>query len=118
MNLLLPEINAFCYWCKAPRPVNWTTGNKLLDSFIMESWENTENKYDAYIQWIEYSQLINVQEMTLLRHGCTHMAECLELTTKELTHVTLKKIADEGDDQSFDFHQVNYFTCTCKQCNR
>ena len=49
------HINAFCYRCKAPRPVDWTTGNKSLDSFIMESWSNTSNKDDVYVQWIEYS---------------------------------------------------------------
>jgi len=104
-------INAFCYWCKIPRPFDWTTGNKSLDSFIMESWSNIENIYDVYIQWIEYSLLTNIQEMKSLHRGCTHIAECLEPTTNELTHVTLKKIVDKGDNQSFDFHQVNYFTC-------
>ena len=72
----------------------------------MESWSNMNHEYDAYIQWIEYSLLTNIQEMTSLRHGCTHIAEW---TTNELTSVTLKKIV-EGDDQLFDFHQVNYFT--------
>jgi len=71
----------------------------------MESWNNTENEHDAHIQWIEYSLLMNVREMTSLRHGCTHIAEW---TT---TQVSLKKIVGEGDDQLFDFHQVNYFTC-------
>ena len=74
----------------------------------MESWSNMTRRYDAYIQWIEYSLLTNIQEMTSLHHGCTHIAEW---TANELTRVTLKKIADEGDGQSFDFHQVNYFTC-------
>ena len=105
-------INSFCYRCKAPQPVDWTTDSKSLDSFIMKSWSNTRNKYDAYIQWIKYSLLTNIQEMTSLHHGCTHIAECLELTTNELMRVTLKKIGDKGDNQSFDFHQVNYFTCT------
>ena len=73
-------INAFCYECKSPQPLDWTTGNKPLDSFIMESWSNTRSEYDAYIQWIKYSQLTNVQEMASLRHGCTHMAEWLEPT--------------------------------------
>ena len=103
----LEPINAFCDVCKAPQPLDWTTGNKSLDSFIMGSWTNMKNKYDAYIQWIKYSLLTNIQEMTSLRHGCTHIAEW---TTNELTRVTLKKIVDEGDDQLFDFHQVNYFT--------
>ena len=102
------HINTFCYWCKAPRPLDWTTGNKPLDSFIMESWSNMKNKYDAYIQWIEYSQLTNVQEMTSLRHGCTYTAD---LTMNELTRVTLKKVVDEQNDQLFDFHQVTYSTC-------
>ena len=72
----------------------------------MESWGNMKNEDDAYIQWIEYSLLTNIQEMTSLRHGCTHIAD---LTMNGSTRVTLKKI------ESFDFHQVNYFTC--KQCN-
>src|SRR5438132_10518248 len=79
----------------------------------MESWKNTKNVYDAYIQWIEYSLLSNVQQMTSLRHGCTHIAEW---TTNELTRVTLKKIVDKGDDQLFDFYQVNYFNA-CKIIN-
>ena len=65
----------------------------------MESWKNTESMYDAYIQWIEYSQLINVQEMTSLRHGCTHMAEW------QSTRVIFKPIVDA---QSFGFYQVNH----------
>ena len=109
---LEPKINAFCYHCKAPRPLDWTTGNKSLDTFIIESWSNTENEYDAYIQWIEYSLLSNIQEMTSLRHGCTHVADW---TTNELTRVTLKEIGD-ARSLDYDFHQVNYFTC--KQCNR
>ena len=82
----------------------------------MESWSNTKNVYDAYIQWIEYSLLTNIQEMTSLRHGCTHIAEWLEPNTVVLTRVSLKKIVDEQNDQLFDFHQVNCFTC--KQCNQ
>ena len=111
MERLEPKINAFCYRCKAPRPLDWTTGNKSLDSFIMESWNNIIIAIgcdDAYIQWIEYSLLTNVQEMTSLRHGCTHMAEWLEPNTDELTRVTLKQI---GDTQLLSFDQVNYFTC-------
>src|SRR5438105_3459502 len=56
---LKPKIRAFCYECKAPRPLGWTTGNKSLDSFIIESWSNMTIQYDAYTQWIEYSLLIN-----------------------------------------------------------
>ena len=87
-------------------PLDWTTGNKSLDSFIMKSWKNTKNKFDSYIQWIEYSLLINVQEMIALRHGCTHIADWLEPTTNERTKVTLKQI---DDTLSIDFDQVNYF---------
>ena len=111
MERLKPQINAFCYHCKAPIPVDWTTGNKSLDSFIMESWSNVENEYDAYIQWIEYSLLTNVQEMTSCRRECTHMADCLELTADKSTRVTLKRIVDGQKAQLFDFYQVNYFTC-------
>ena len=108
------NINVFCYWCKAPRPLDWTTGNKSLDSFIMESWKNTSNKDDAYIQWIEYFLLTDVREMISLRHRCTHIAEWLEQTADNPTRVILKRIVNEQNDQAFDFHQVNYFTC--KQC--
>ena len=113
---LKPSISAFCYECKAPRPLDWTTGNKSLDSLIMESWSNMEREDNAYIKWIKHSQLSNIQEMTSLPHRCTHIADWLGSTTNELTHVTLKKIVDKGDNQSFDFHQVNYFMH--KLCNR
>ena len=106
---LEPKINLFCLKCKVPRLRDWTTGNKLLDSFIMESWKNTSNKDDAYIQWIEYSLLTNIQEMASSRHGCT-LYKCTHIAdwrTNELTCVTLKKIVDEQNDQLFDFHQVN-----------
>ena len=107
---LSPKINLFCFYCGTLRVRDWTTGNKSLDSLIMESWGNMKNEDDAYIQWIEYSLLTNIQEMTSLRHGCTHIAD---LTMNGSTRVTLKMIVD---NESFDFHQVNYFTC--KQCNR
>jgi len=100
-------IDAFCYECKAPRPLYWTTGNDSLDSFIMESWSNTRNEHDAYIQWIEYSLLTDVREMTSLRQGCTLVAEWLDPVINELTRVALKQI---DDTQSLDLYQVNYFT--------
>ena len=67
----------------------------------MESWSNTVSDDDAYIKWIEYSRLSNMQEMTSLHHGCTHIAD---LTMNyEMTTVTLKMIEN---NQSSDFHQV------------
>ena len=103
-------VYAFCYECKAPAPPDWTMSNKSLDSFIMESWSNTWHKYDAYVQWIKYSLLINVREMISLRHGCTHIADWLDdPIINNRTKVTLKQIVI-GDTQSFDFHQVNYFS--------
>ena len=102
------KINAFCYQCKAPQPPDWTTGNKSLDSFITESWSNVKNEYDAYIQWVEYSRLTDVREMTSLRYQCTHIASWLDPTTNELIRVTLKQI---DDTQSLDFYQV-----IIKQC--
>src|SRR5207244_8188631 len=94
------HINAFCYECKAPQTLDWTTSNESLDSFIMESWSNMKHVFDAYIQWIEYSLLMNVRKITSLRHGRTHIAD---LTMNGSTRVTLKKIVDEQNDQSFDF---------------
>ena len=78
-----------------------------MDLFIIESWKNTRNEYDAYIHWIEYSLLTNIQKMASLRHGCTHTAD-LDWRTNELTRVTLKKIVDKQNNQLFDFRQVNY----------
>ena len=56
----------------------------------------------------------------IITYGCTHIAEW---RTNESTRVILKKIVDEQNDQLFDFHQVNYFTCkmhivllTCVSC--
>ena len=63
-----------------------------------------KNKYDAYIQWIE---LTNVQEVSSVRHECTHAADWLELNTDEPTRVTLKKIIDKQNESLFDFYQVN-----------
>jgi len=105
MKMLEPKINAFCYLCKAPRPVDWTTGNKSLDSFIMKSWSNVKNEYDAYIQWIEYSLLTDVREMTSLHHGCTHTAYWLEPIANEWIKVALKQVVISDTD----LHQVNYF---------
>ena len=84
-----------------PIPPDWTTGNKSLDLFIMESWRGTD---DAYIQWIEHSLLKNIQQMTSLHYGCTHIADWLNPVTNKLTQVALKQISNT---QSFDFHQVN-----------
>jgi len=78
----------------------------------MESWKNTVNVYDAYLQWIEYSLLMNVQEMTSLHSECTHVADLLDPTMNESIQVTLKQISDT---QLHDFHQVNYFTCKIMQ---
>jgi len=91
---LRPEISAFCYTCKAPYPLDWSTGNKSLDSFIMTSWDNLDYENGAYIQWIAYSELTNVQEMSPLRHDCTHVADWATM------RVILKRIVD-------DFFQVN-----------
>jgi len=66
-----------------------------------------QHKDDAYIQWIQYALLTKIQEMTSSRHGCTHIADWLEVATNELTQVTLKKIVDGQDAPLFDFHQVN-----------
>ena len=104
-----PSMRAFCYECKAPRSLDWTTGNRSLDSFILESWNNTKNEDDAYIQWIEYSLLSNVQTMTPLHHGCTHIADWLEPMYNRRTKVVLKKIVSKHDGQAFDFHQVIFY---------
>jgi len=47
--------------------------------------EYTTNEYDAYLQWVKYSLLTNVQEMSLLHYECTHMAYWLAPITNEWT---------------------------------
>ena len=69
----------------------------------MESWSNVAYTYDAYIQWVEYSRLTDIREMTSLHHQCTHIASWLYWGTNEWTKVTLKQI---DDAQSLDFYQV------------
>ena len=102
-------ILAFCAICKAPRPLDWTTGNTSLDSFIMESWSNANHGYDAYMQWIEYSQLSMIQEATLLQQRCTHIADWLEPITNQRIKVICRTIVDGRNSHSFDFYQVTYF---------
>ena len=104
---LVSHITAFCFRCKASRPLDWTTANNSLDLLIMKSWNNTKHQADAYIQWIEYSYLTNIRETTLLHHECTHMADWLEPATNKRVTVILKTIVDGQNSQSFDFHQVN-----------
>jgi len=83
----------------------------LMDLFIMDSWNNTNREHDhnPYIQWIKYSLLTDVQKMTSLRRGCTHIAGWSEPGTNESIKVILKRAVDGQDSQSFDFYQVNYF---------
>ena len=108
---LEPKMMAVCSWCKTHKLPDWTTGNKSLDLFLMESWSNCNIKeaYDAYIELIEYSLLTNIQEMTTLCHGCTHIADWLEPITNNWIRVALKKIVDGQDAQLFDFYQVSYY---------
>ena len=67
-----------------------------MDSFIiiMTSWDNLDYENGAYIQWIAYSALTNMQEMAPLR---THVADWATM------RVMLKRIVDRQDD----FFQVN-----------
>ena len=71
----------------------------------MESWSNTTVGIgsDSYIQWIEYSLLMNVREMASLHNGCTMRADWLETIAGQWIKVALKQI---DDTQSHDFYQV------------
>ena len=79
----------------------------------MKSWSNIQWYESYYIQWIEYSRLTDIQEVSSLDHGCTHhAADWLEPTGEypykdELIRVTLRKIVDGQNAQLFDFYQVN-----------
>lgn len=109
---LNPNISAFCYYCKTPRPLDWTTHNKNLDSFIMNSWKNMDTMIDGYIHWINWNQLINVRRKPFLNYECTHTAVWLgptvhrEVNKSKSIRVILKRISIQ-DVQSFDFNQVN-----------
>lgn len=109
LDYLHPNINAFCLKCKAPRPLDWTTGNKKLDSFIMKSWDNVDTKADGYVQWIEFSQLKAIQRVVQLGHKCTHTADWLEdiANQTQLRKVMFKKIVDGPNAHAFDFYQVS-----------
>ena len=67
--------------------------------------------YDGYLQWVEFSQLNNVHEMSLLDHGCSHVADWKRPTAKrdQLIKVLLKTIVGGEDAQSYDFNLVNIF---------
>jgi len=100
------SITAFCSKCKAPKPPDWTTGSKSLDSFMMESWRNTNTKCDSYLKWIEFDRLKNFREVPSLDHGCTHTADWIDLPTykNDSKKVAFKKVTYE---QSFNFNQVS-----------
>src|SRR5438128_11676854 len=67
----------FCWNCKVPTLPDWTTGIKSLDSIIMKTWFDMKKSSDNHIQWIEFSQLTNIQEILILQNGCTHIADWL-----------------------------------------
>jgi len=116
MKFLNPCISTFCVECKAPNPPDWSTGNKSLDSFIMKSWKDILVIADGYIQWIEFCQLVNIQEMPLLEYGCTHMADWIGQMKdgSKTTRVTLKKIVDGFNSHLFNFSQVIFCSKQCK----
>src|SRR5438128_257147 len=95
------------YLCKATKQLHCSTGNYFLDLFLIELQNDT-------IQWIEFSQLTNMQEMPSLQHEYTHIAKWLESTTYkrsisdkgQLRIVMLKKMLDGQNAQTYDFYQV------------
>ena len=99
---LHPDSSIFCFQCKAPRPPDWTTGNEFLDSLMMTSWKNVYSKADNYIQWVQFEQLNNIQEISDFEY--THTAEWIKETNT--TGVLLKLIYGGEDAQSFDFYRV------------
>jgi len=75
----------------------------------MKSWNNAKQYNDSYIQWIDYSQLTNIEQTSALKFECTHTADWSQTTYRgdQLIKVMFKKIADGQNSQSFDFSQVN-----------
>jgi len=65
---------------------------------------------DSYLQWIEFSQLTNIQKASALNHECSHTADWSEPTAEgsRIVKVVIKEIVTAQDAQSFDFCQVIY----------
>ena len=87
------------YLCMTSTSLNSSTGNNFLDLYLMES--------DNYSRRIEYSQLTNIQEMPLLQHGYTHIANLSEGTADKSISLILKKVVDRLNAESYNFHQVS-----------
>jgi hypothetical protein len=69
-----PRITNFCFRCREPNPLQWTTGNNSLDSLLRESWRNMNRASDSHIRWIGNTRLTHVREAKTLPNGCTHVA--------------------------------------------
>jgi len=98
------HVGIFCTECGEQRP-DQTTGSKSLDSFIMKNKKIS----DRYIEWIEFSQLINIQRKQSLGHKCSLIADWLERTAYDVKplKVMLKKVANGYNTQAFDSYKVN-----------
>ncbi|CAB4420763.1 unnamed protein product [Rhizophagus irregularis] len=42
---------------------NWTSGNEIIDNFILEMQLKINNHYDKIVEWIPYNQFINIKEI-------------------------------------------------------
>jgi hypothetical protein len=53
-------------WCKSchlkSNFINWTSGNKKIDNFI-QKMQLKAKEYDDIIEWIPYTQFINIKEI-------------------------------------------------------
>ena len=100
------------YLCKTSRGYCRTTDNKYLDLFLMESQNNRNKGNDSYVQWIDFSQVTNMQEMPSPQHGCTHLTNLRHWSNSNMSRIViLKKIVDGQNAQSYDFYQVIISYC-------
>ncbi|EXX59320.1 hypothetical protein RirG_190030 [Rhizophagus irregularis DAOM 197198w] len=57
-------------WCKPCLIIhlnftNWTSGNKMIDSFIQEEQLKIDTPWDTVFEWVPYNQFIDIEETNI-----------------------------------------------------
>ena len=105
-------VNIFCMNCKSQYPLNWTSDDVHLDSFILESQSQTMHHYDNYLLWIKYSELRNMEKVAQLENSCTHIADWpdVRLYDKPVRKIMLKEVrhmlSNKPNDGLFNYYEV------------
>ncbi|RIA88573.1 kinase-like domain-containing protein [Glomus cerebriforme] len=102
--------NSLFQWCEVCDPKKlqakfgeWTSGNKLIDEFIQQTQLHT-NLYDTYLEWIEPSELSNVNHLEDGGFGSVYTA-----TWSKGIRIYLK---DKNCSHSILHNQVRTGPCT------